>query len=229
MFRFKQFALQDANSALKVTTDAAVLGAWTCVDGAKTVLDAGCGCGILALMVAQRASQAHITAVDIHPGSVADATANAQNSPFANRIKVTAGDITELQGRFNLIISNPPFFTEALQSPDAARAVARHAGKFSHLTLPALATRLLSPTGSVALIAPTDNDSDMEQAFAIAGLHPYRILRFRQSQRRPLVRTLWQAKRTAPQDLSVDELTINCAEGYTEQYRGLLSPFMLHF
>lgn len=229
MFRFKQFALQDANSALKVTTDATVLGAWVDVAGARTILDAGCGCGILGLMAAQRAPEARVTAIDIHRGSVADASHNAQNSPFAERVNVSAGDITEQQGSFDLIISNPPFFTETLQSPDAARAAARHAGKFSHLTLPALAARLLSPEGCVALIAPTDDDSAVDQAFALAGLYPYRILRFRQSERRPWVRTLWQAQRAVPQQIIREELTINDSQGYTRQYRDLLSPFMLQF
>lgn len=229
MFRFKQFALQDSDSALKVTTDATILGAWVDIDGADTILDAGCGCGILGLMAAQRATGARITAVDIHPGSIADATYNVRNSPFADRIKVIAGDITELQGSFDLIISNPPFFTEALQSPDAARAAARHAGKFSHLTLPHLASKLLSPTGSVALIAPTEDDSVVDQALALAGLYPHRVLRFRQSERRPPVRTLWQAQRDIPHNVIQDQLTISGTEGYTPRYRELLSPFMLYF
>ncbi|MCM1293783.1 MAG: methyltransferase [Bacteroides sp.] len=229
MFRFKQFALQDDNSALKVTTDAAVLGAWTDVRDAKVVLDAGCGCGILGLMIAQRAPHACITAVDNHPGSITDATSNAENSPFADRIRVINADITSLQGAFDLIVSNPPFFTETLQSPDAARAAARHAGKFSHLALPSLAAGMLAPNGHLVFIAPSDADSAIEEALTIAGLHPQRKLCFRQSERRPWVRTLWDAARHPEKFVTLEELTISDHNGYTSAYRTLLSPYMLHF
>ncbi len=229
MFRFKEFTLHDRQSALKVTTDAAVLGAWADVSDAHTILDAGCGCGILALMAAQRAPEACVLAVDIHPGSVADASLNAAESPFASRVKVETADILSVRGKFDVIISNPPFFTETLHSPDLARATARHAGRFSHLTLPSIAAEMLSPVGRLVFIAPTTTDSAVAEAISLAKLTPRRILHFRQSERRPWVRTIWETGVEPLQQPAQHYLTISDSSGYTKEYRALLAPFMLNF
>ena len=128
-FTFKQFFVAHDRCAMKVGTDGILLGAWAPIAGVKHVLDIGAGSGLLALMLAQRTGDdVHVEAIELDEEAAAQARENALASPWASRIEVWQADIHQWQPsqtrRYELIISNPPFFAEGV--PCAARAGAVH-------------------------------------------------------------------------------------------------------
>ena len=149
-FQFKEFKVEDRRCAMKVGTDGVLLGTWAPVgEHVRTVLDAGAGCGVVSLLVAQRCPQAHITAVEVDADAAEDCRANIAASPWSGRMDVVCGDVTAYDPAtdVDLLVSNPPFFTETLKAPDARRAAARHGGGLSPLTVVDLAARVASRGG----------------------------------------------------------------------------------
>lgn len=137
-FQFKQFTVHQAAGAMKVTTDACLFGAWCAeeiqsLNGKKNILDIGTGTGLLPLMIAQKNS-ASIDAIEIEKASADEAIQNIQASPFAETIHVIQADISGYQPpeKYDIIICNPPFYEDELQSPDALKNVAHHG---THLKL----------------------------------------------------------------------------------------------
>ncbi|MCD4665845.1 MAG: methyltransferase [Bacteroidales bacterium] len=119
-FHFKQFNISDENSAMKVGTDAVLLGAWTDISETNNILDVGTGSGIVATILAQR-SEANIDAIDIDKGSIDDAENNFDNCPWKNRLTAIHSSLQEYvkftSKKYDLIVSNPPFFSNSLKSP----------------------------------------------------------------------------------------------------------------
>jgi tRNA1Val (adenine37-N6)-methyltransferase len=126
-FQFKQFKVEHSNSSMKVGTDAVVLGAFIQTEKQEKILEVGTGCGVVALMLAQKGNR--VLAIDIHEPSVEEAQQNFSNSVFAPLLIADEIDFFKLQApvKFDRIISNPPFFQNSLQAPDEARNAARHA------------------------------------------------------------------------------------------------------
>lgn len=212
---------------MKVGTDGTLLGAWAAIPASvphPTVLDVGTGTGLIALMMAQRFPQAGIKAIDIDGEAVAQATENIEASPFASRIsvsKIAVQDLTD--GRFDAIVCNPPFFTEALTCPDERRTTARHTLFLTYGELMAAAGRLLSDVGEVSVVIPTDFMSDMNSAAAIAGLHPSRVCYVKTTARKPAKRVLLAYSRLRPQD-DTDMRTIVIGD---EEYNRMTGDFYL--
>ena len=154
-FTFKRFRIRHDRSSMKVGTDGVLLGAWADVSGASGILDVGCGCGLIAIMAAQR-SAAHVTGVEIDAASAAQAADNAAASPFADRIGIVCTDVRTFRPdtRFDCILSNPPFFDESLLPPDPVRAGARHTSALSFAALVEAACRLMAPRASLQVIVP---------------------------------------------------------------------------
>ena len=129
MFRFKQFAVRQDRCPMKVGTDGVLLGAWAEVrPGDRRMLDVGTGTGLIALMLAQR-SAARITAVDVDAECATQAAENFAASPWADRLDAVAVAVQRYDPveRFDLIVSNPPYYVDSLLSPDEGRNTARHA------------------------------------------------------------------------------------------------------
>ncbi len=173
-FKFKQFTVWQERCAMKVGTDGVLLGAWA--GGGENILDIGTGTGLVALMMAQRFPQAHVTAVEIDPEAAQQAAENVAHSPFHDRIAVVAEDVTawaenETNGfPFDAIVCNPPFFVHALKNPDAKRAMARHTDALPTHRLMAVAVKLLAAHGRFSLIVPADMKKTMESEACLAGL-----------------------------------------------------------
>lgn len=168
-FQFKQFTIRQDRCLMKVGTDGVLLGAWADVRGASTILDIGAGTGLIALMLAQRAPEARIDAVELDPGSARQAAENIAASPWSDRVRlfpIAIQDFVVSEGRFyDLIVSNPPFFTGALKSPKPGRNQVRHGETLSFSDLLRSACRLLSPQGRFSLILPyTEAKTFMELA-----------------------------------------------------------------
>ena len=158
-FRFKQFTVFHHRCAMKVGTDGVLLGAWTKPENAEKILDIGTGSGLIALMLAQKCV-ATIHAIDIEPNAVQQARENFENSIWSERMNVEEISLQDFasksETKFDLIISNPPFFVNSLQTPDKNRSSARHVNELTHTDLLLCAKRLLSKTGRICLILPVN-------------------------------------------------------------------------
>lgn len=158
-FRFQQFTIEQSQAVHPVGTDGVLLGAWACVDDVENMLDIGTGTGLIALMLAQRTTSARIDAVEINTASAQQADLNFQASPWASRLRLFQDSIqsfisSENKGKYDLIISNPPFFNTGKASPADDRASARHMLSLPLDTLLDCVAHLLSPDGKCCLILP---------------------------------------------------------------------------
>jgi tRNA1Val (adenine37-N6)-methyltransferase len=165
-FRFKQFTVRHDLCAMKVGTDGVLLGAWSDVTNVKKILDVGTGSGLIALMLAQR-STAFIEAVDVDENACRQAKINFENSPFRDRLKIEKIDFQSFSSpaKYDLLVSNPPYFSNSLKSPDNSRNFARHQDSLSLADLITKSASLLNPQGKLALILPFEN---LENANALA-------------------------------------------------------------
>lgn len=216
---------------MKVGTDGVLLGAWCAIPGGECkVADAGCGTGIISLMIAQRNPRAVITGIEIDAEAAAEATENVEFSAFASRIGIKHEDFLELNQseRFDLIVCNPPFFTESTKSPDEARAAARTEGSLSVKALMAKSAELLSENGTIALVAPTARDNGILFDAALAGFNPLRKCHVVTVAGKAPRRTLWQFSKTA-QPTETSTLVITDTSGtYSEDYLNLVRDFYLN-
>lgn len=155
VFQFKQFSCHHYRSAMRIGVDGVLTGAWCDVTGHR-ILDVGTGCGLIALMCAQRNPDALIDAVEIDEASVVEAKGNFQESPWSDRLNVIQCSFMDYNpdARYDLIVSNPPYFNSGVDAEESSRMRARHEGELS----PALILRhgrdLLTPTGRIAMVVP---------------------------------------------------------------------------
>lgn len=158
MFEFKRFRVDDALCAMKVGTDGVLLGAWADVAASRRILDLGTGSGLVALMVAQRSAEAEILGIDVDADAVSQARRNFELSPWSERLTAEHCDVRMLrtEQRFDHIVSNPPYFVETIESPNASRATARHSRHLGFRDIVDAAERLLVEGGRLSVILPTD-------------------------------------------------------------------------
>ena len=229
IFRFKQFSVLNDRTAMKVGTDGVLLGAWCNVDAARSVLDVGTGCGVIALMVAQRNDSAVIHGIDIDGNAIEEAALNFANSPWADRLTASEIDFNEMcaDTRYDLIVSNPPYFTDSLLPPDKARTLARHTAMLTYGQLIEGASRLLNDDGALAIITPTDAEGDIVEAATFASLPVRHLTRVFPVEGALPKRTLWLLSRRA-MPYREDSLTIAHDDGsFTSDYIALTGDFYL--
>jgi tRNA1Val (adenine37-N6)-methyltransferase len=153
MFYFKQFVIDDEQSPMKVGIDSVMLGSWIQAENAQVSLDLGSGCGILSLMVQQRFPDLQIVGVEIHQGAYLDSLKNLANFPLPHNIQFRNLDFYDVKKRcYDLIFTNPPFFSESIKAPDKGRSVSRHMEDFELRKLLASVSELLSSQGEFQLI-----------------------------------------------------------------------------
>ena len=164
-FQFQQFTVWHDKCAMKVGTDGVLLGAWASLVHTQSILDVGCGSGLIALMLAQR-SKGHIEAIDIDEGAYNQTLININLSPFKEQIKVFHLSLQAFAEKskehYDLIVSNPPFFTHGIKSPNNQRSTARHSDTLFLNQLFATAKDLLKDKGRLALILPYERLSDVQ-------------------------------------------------------------------
>ena len=164
---------------MKVGTDGVLLGAWSDVSSCNNILDVGTGSGLISLMLAQRNPKATIVAIDIDDDCTNQAKQNVDQSSFAHQIdiqKISFQDFLNVsKKRFDLIISNPPYFKNALKSPDFSRNYARHDNTLSYADIIAACESLLNENGRIALILPSDLKQKVIDDAAKVNLYPCRI------------------------------------------------------
>ncbi len=157
-FDFRKFIIRQDRSAMKVSTDSVILGAWADLPREGRLLDLGCGTGLLSLIAAQKRSGLCIDAVEIDRPSAQQAQENITASPWKERIQVIPSGIQAWQGKsYDAIISNPPFFAGYKASPNHARSKARFGLGMMPDELAAQIARLLKPDGSAFLVLPRED------------------------------------------------------------------------
>ena len=231
-FRFKQFSIAQDQCAMKIGTDAVLLGAWTDLNSQpKSILDIGAGTGILALMMAQRSTAELIDALEIDGAAYEQCVENFETSEWGDRLfcyHAALDEFTEeLEDRYDLIISNPPFYTETFQTKNKVRNQARFEDAMPFSELLKSVAQLLSPTGHFNVIIPFSEETSFIELAAKEGLYPCQILNIRGQQSSPLKRSLicFTFKKQA---VETRELVIEIARHqYTKEYISLTKDFYL--
>ena len=229
-FRFKQFAVVNDLTAMKVGTDGVLLGAWCPVEGAHRVLDVGTGCGVIALMIAQRNNHAVIDAIDIDPGAIKEAAFNFESSLWSQRLTAIECDFNSMDAktRYDLIVSNPPYFTNGILPTGDARTVARHTASLTYDQLIKGAAKHLADEGVLALISPTDAEASIIKASTFASLHVRSMTRVIPVEGANPKRTLWLLSRCDAAAYHENTLTIARQDGtFTREYVELTGNFYL--
>jgi len=231
-FKFKQFELCQDVSAMKVGSDGILLGAWARKENAERILDIGSGCGLIALMAAQLHQQAKITGIEIDQGTAAEAASNAAKSPFADRLQIICSAIQDFaedhQSQYDLIISNPPFFSGGTLSHSASRDAVRHTTKLSHGDLLASVRSLLSPSGRFDVILPVLEGMRFIEHAITYGFHPVRktIVYGKEGGRRE--RILLSLAAQAPKKVVETQLALRTAGGHRSPgFQELTAEFYL--
>ncbi len=232
-FRFKKFTVWHDKCAMKVGTDGVLLGGWAYVSEAARILDIGTGTGLIALMLAQRSPEARIDGIDLDRDACMQAEANVAASPFAGRIRifpVSLADYRPDEGRkYDLIVSNPPYFTDALKCPDPQRRMARHTDTLPLDELLQTARGWLHPAGRLALVWPAEGRERLERAAREAGLHFIRLTEVHSLPGVPPKRLLAELGMQPVAETVFGRLAIE-QEGhrYTEEFTALVKDFYLY-
>ena len=233
MFQFKQFSVEQDRCAMKIGTDGVLLGAWTPIpDNIFSVLDVGAGTGIIALMLAQRSFAEQIDALEIDEEAYEQAVENFENSPWSDRLFCFHAGLDEFveepEDEYDLIISNPPFYTEDYKTENEQRDLARFADAMPFEDLVEAADLLLSENGIFSAIIPYKEE---EKFIALAkdfDLFPIKITRVKGTPTTEIKRSLLAFSRHISENFPVDELVIETSRHiYTEEYIALTKDFYL--
>jgi tRNA1Val (adenine37-N6)-methyltransferase len=229
-FDFKQFRVYQHKSAFKTGTDGVLLGAWSDTSSATSILDIGTGTGLLALMVAQR-SGARIIALEPDEQSFEQALDNIRISPWKNRIRVLNTKVQDYfpDHKFDLIVTNPPFFRESLVNKDERISGARHNLNLSYGELLEAAERLIADSGIFSLVLPYAEAALFIAEAADYELYCNKILRVKPLPSAPVKRMLMEFGKEK-RELQQSFLTIETARhDYTYEYKKLTADFYLDF
>ena len=194
-FRFKQFYIEDNKCAMKVGTDGVLLGAWAPIVFSNQcsvfrILDVGTGSGLIARMLMQRCPEAEVEGIDIDEAAVEQACENGVRA-FQARLQDWQNDKSQITNyKYDLIVSNPPYFQNSLKNPDKGREMARHTDTLSYAELIQHSARLLQEGGRLALILPAEAENEIRQLAAAADLFLTHVTRVYSKENRPPKRIL---------------------------------------
>jgi len=231
-FRFKQFTIYQDKCSFKVGTDGVLLGACADVTNSRRILDIGTGTGLIAIMLAQR-SEAEIIAIEPDNGSYQQAAGNTSSSKWQDRIKVLNTSLQDYYPgslKFDLIVTNPPYFRESLKNPEPGKAISRHNDTLSGHDLLEGVARLMAEDGILQVIMSYAEGTVFIAEAQEYGLYCNNILKIRPlptSEIRRLIMT-FSGKRS---DVKEKFLTIEYGKRheFTEEYKNLTKDFYLKF
>lgn len=214
---------------MKVGTDAVLLGSWANSVG-KNALDVGTGCGIVALMLAQRFPNLQIRGIDIHEDSVEDAQFNFERSPWQDRLlaeKRALQSMTSAIGMYDLIVSNPPYFQNSTSAPSIHRHNARHTSNLGYEELTFCSAKLLTPNGSLAVILPAEQLKQFIKMAHDLGLYLWRQTTFLPKAKSPAERVLLQFLKQPTPPIKTKLVHYTNDGEWTTGYKGLTKEFYL--
>lgn len=230
-FRFKQFTIHQDKTAMKVGTDGVLLGVLTKPTfNPKRILDIGTGTGLIALMLAQRFEKSVIDAVEIDRDASEQALYNFRSSIFADRISVFCTDISDYTPNFkyDLIVSNPPYFNNSLKAPDAQRSIARHTDSLSFDKLAKSVARLLSDDGCFCVIIPFDTMPILIDIFNKNGLFVNYIIIISHNEKKQPKRAVISFLNVNIDSVLKSNLYIEKSPNvYSDEFKSLVEPFYL--
>ena len=235
MFQFKQFSIKQDRTAMKVGTDGVLLGAWTPISNNPfSVLDIGAGTGIIALMLAQRSKAEQIDALEIDEDAYEQAVENFEASPWADRLFCFHAGLDEFidepEDEYDLIVSNPPFYSEDYKSENEQRDLARFQDAMPFEEIVEAADLLLSENGILALIIPFKEEEKFIALAKEAELYPLKITRVKGTPKSEIKRSLLAFSRNKVSEIEIDELVIEVDRHvYTPEYIELTKDFYLKF
>jgi tRNA1Val (adenine37-N6)-methyltransferase len=234
-FAFKEFTIKQDKCAMKVGTDAVLLGSWVLPSNDEnTILDIGTGTGLLALMMAQR-SNAEIDAIDIDQCAIEQAKDNVSSSKWADRIHIHHLSLQQFaavcQKKYDLIISNPPYFIDSFKANDESRNSARHTDHLPFDELLECSMQLLSESGRLCVILPAKESEILRDLARKMGIHLSVLVRVYTKadasyEKRHILQ--FQAK---PERFEEDKIIIehDRRHDYTYEYKSLTKDFYIHF
>ncbi|HMG93828.1 MAG TPA: methyltransferase [Chryseolinea sp.] len=229
-FHFKQFSVRHDRCAMKVGTDAVLLGAWVDVSAAENILDIGTGSGVIALMLAQRtANSTQVESVEIEKNSADQAAENVSKSPWFSRVGVHQLAVQDYfpVARFDLIVTNPPYFNKSLRPPDKGRHQVRHTSSLSYDDLLSAVVRLLTSHGRFNVILPYQEAMVFSELASRYQLFCTRICHFKTRREKPVERTLLEFS-TSAQSLDEGEILLYDHDlEWSTSYRSLISDFYI--
>ena len=231
-FKFKHFIIQQDRCAMKVGTDGVLLGAWVRAEQAQNILDIGTGTGLIALMLAQK-SNAHIDAVEIDKSSYEQANENFSESRWSDKISSHLCSIQDFakksDRKYDLIITNPPYFEKSTKAKGESRTNARHNDLLPYSDLLIAVNNLLTDNGSFYIILPHNIHKVFIEKAQIYGLIPHKVLDILPNTLLPPKRTLLQFKRTSISKYLHDTLTIETEKRhrYTKNYTELTKDYYI--
>ena len=237
MFQFKHFSLHHEHSTQKIGTDSVLLGAIAPIEHVESVLDIGCGCGVIAFCISDRIKRAgrpfvHVTGIDVDADSIHEAKENAALFPYKEAqfdfLNIALQDFTP-KGEYDLIVSNPPYFSQSLAPTDDKRRLSRHRDftlPFSELV--AHSARLLRPSGKFYIILPT-TETACFQEYAEQHWHLTEQIDIRPTPDKPIHRMILgyspEASATHQRELCIHDER----HQFSREYRFLTQDFYLDF
>jgi len=231
-FQFKQFTVAQDQCAMKIGTDGVLLGAWVSLSNSpQSILDIGAGTGVIALQLAQRSVAETIDAIEIDDKAYEQCTHNFESSPWADRLFCYHASIqefvSEIDEQYDLVISNPPFYTDNYTSGNSERNRARFtdALPFEHLLVSA--AHLLSKNGTFAVILPKKEEENFIKIALQYSLFPTRICNVKgtpvSAEKRSLLEFTFQQKKPILETLTIE----TTRHKYTREYIDLVQDFYL--
>ena len=229
-FQFKSFSIKQEQSAMKVGTDGVLLGAWTKPSSyPHKILDVGTGTGLIAIMLAQRFTSSQIHAIDIDQASAEEALFNAQSSPWSERLKITYCSLQDYNSsnKYDLIVSNPPYFRDTTQSQDTLRSTARNNDSLSLEYLIEKTHELLNENGELDLIVPSNEFETIQSLSLKFNFYISKLCWVKGTHLSPIKRLMITLSKNK-EILEEKNLTIeNSRRNYTQEYKNLCQDFYL--
>jgi tRNA1Val (adenine37-N6)-methyltransferase len=229
-FHFKQFSISHDRSTHKIGTDGVLLGAWVNVQNSSRILDIGTGTGVIALMLAQRTgNDSKIDAVEIEKTDADQARENVKQSPWPEKVKVIHSSIQNFSPgyKYDLIISNPPYFINSWRPPENKRSQARHTDKLSFEELLQSSLKLLQESGKFAVILPYEEGLHFIDLARNFRFYPARQVSLRSRVNKPIERLLLEFSHEHVGNLTGDLILHSEGNEWSDEYRALTRDFYL--
>ncbi|MCK0136436.1 methyltransferase [Arenibacter sp. S6351L] len=231
-FLFKQFQIHQDRCAMKIGTDGVLLGAWISLEHQPpSILDIGAGTGVVALMLAQRSDAETIDGIEIDEDAYEQCVENFEASDWADRLFCYHASldefVAEIDDKYDLIVSNPPFYAEIVPSGNESRDIARQSQSLPFEDLLSGVAKLLAKNGTFSTIIPFKEEERFLDLAAAINLYPKRLMRIKGNPNSEIKRSLLELN-IGKTSVEIENLTIELARHqYTKEYIGLTKDFYL--
>lgn len=231
-FKFKQFVVEQDSAAMKVGTDGVLLGAWADINSdVFHILDIGTGTGLIALMMAQRSNAEVIDGVELNDEAYEQTVNNFEQSNWGDRLFCYHASfqefVEEIDTQYDLIVSNPPFYTSTFKELSESRAMARHSDSLLYSELLNGTAKILAKGGTCAFIIPFSEEENFIKIAKENNLYIYRITRVKGTAEAPIKRSLLQFSFVKKTSITTELIIETERHVYTDAYKNLVRDFYL--